>query len=309
MHDRYLARCSRRNVRRCVSSRKAATRIRNGRNLRPDPQGRHRRQSGRRGRARYRRRRRPDRRHRRSVAQASAGEVIDCRGPARAARRDRHPGAFPRARPRPTRKTWRPARAARCWAASPPCSRCPTPIRPPPAPRRSPTRSRARHHRMHCDFAFFVGGTRENTEDLPELERLPGCCRRQGVHGLLDRLAAGRGRRRRARRSSRRSAAAPRFIPRTNTGCNERKKLRVEGDPRSHPVWRDEIAALHVRRSGWSRLARETGKRVHVLHVSTAEEMEFLARPQGRRLRRGDAAPSHARRAGLLRAARHAARR
>src|SRR3954454_5746443 len=25
------------------------------------------------------------------------------------------------------------------------------------------------HHRMHCDFAFFIGGTRENTKDLPEL--------------------------------------------------------------------------------------------------------------------------------------------
>src|SRR3984957_17249099 len=31
------------------------------------------------------------------------------------------------------------------------------------------------HHRMHCDFAFFVGGTRDNVADLPELERLPGC--------------------------------------------------------------------------------------------------------------------------------------
>src|SRR4249920_765964 len=31
------------------------------------------------------------------------------------------------------------------------------------------------HHRMHCDFAFFIGGTRENTHELPELERLPGC--------------------------------------------------------------------------------------------------------------------------------------
>src|SRR5262245_3234207 len=30
------------------------------------------------------------------------------------------------------------------------------------------------HHRMHCDFAFFVGGTHENAADLPELERLPG---------------------------------------------------------------------------------------------------------------------------------------
>ena len=30
-------------------------------------------------------------------------------------------------------------------------------------------------HRMHCDFAFFIGGTRDNAKDLPELERLPGC--------------------------------------------------------------------------------------------------------------------------------------
>src|SRR6195952_2752964 len=31
------------------------------------------------------------------------------------------------------------------------------------------------HHRMHCDFAFFIGGTRENTAELGRLERLPGC--------------------------------------------------------------------------------------------------------------------------------------
>src|SRR5262245_64796850 len=31
------------------------------------------------------------------------------------------------------------------------------------------------HNRMHCDFAFFVGATVDNTKHLPELERLPGC--------------------------------------------------------------------------------------------------------------------------------------
>ncbi|HKG99653.1 MAG TPA: dihydroorotase, partial [Bradyrhizobium sp.] len=31
------------------------------------------------------------------------------------------------------------------------------------------------HRRMHCDFAFFIGGTRDNVRDLPELERAPGC--------------------------------------------------------------------------------------------------------------------------------------
>ncbi len=30
-------------------------------------------------------------------------------------------------------------------------------------------------HRMYCDFAFFIGGTRDNVQDLPELERAPGC--------------------------------------------------------------------------------------------------------------------------------------
>ncbi len=34
---------------------------------------------------------------------------------------------------------------------------------------------KAGHHRMHCDYAFFIGGTRENVRDLPELERAPGC--------------------------------------------------------------------------------------------------------------------------------------
>ncbi len=51
--------------------------------------------------------------------------------------------------------------------------------------------------------------------------------------------------------------------------------LRVEGDPRSHPVWRDAIAAL-MSTQRLVALRTQTGKRVHVLHVSTAQEMEFL---------------------------------
>src|SRR5262249_38088566 len=55
-----------------------------------------------------------------------------------------------------------------------------------------------------------------------------------------------------------------------------RKKLRVEGNPASHPLWRDAAAALTATRRLVA-IAREAGKRVHVLHVSTAEEMQFLA--------------------------------
>ena len=56
----------------------------------------------------------------------------------------------------------------------------------------------------------------------------------------------------------------------------ERKPLRVPNDPSSHPVWRDPEAAL-MSTKRLVRLARETGKRIHVLHISTAEEMLFLA--------------------------------
>src|ERR1044072_2934894 len=48
---------------------------------------------------------------------------------------------------------------------------------------------KAGHHRMHCDFAFFIGGTRENVQDLPELERAPGCA---GVKVLIGSATARR---------------------------------------------------------------------------------------------------------------------
>jgi dihydroorotase len=56
----------------------------------------------------------------------------------------------------------------------------------------------------------------------------------------------------------------------------ERMHLRVEGDVSSHPVWRDAEAALLCTQR-LIRLARETGKRVHVLHVTSKEEIAFLA--------------------------------
>lgn len=131
------------------------------------------------------------------------------------------------------------------------------------------------HHRMHCDFAFFIGGTRENAALLPELERLPGCA---GVKvfmgsstgsllvkdddGVRDILKAIR------RRAS--------FHSEDEYRLEERKGERIEGDPRSHPVWRDAEAALLCTQRLVG-LARETGKRIHVLHISTAQEMEFLA--------------------------------
>ncbi|MGE0501363.1 MAG: dihydroorotase [Rhizobiaceae bacterium] len=128
--------------------------------------------------------------------------------------------------------------------------------------------------RMHCDFAFWVGGTRENAADAGELERLPaaagikvfmgsstGDLLVEDDEGVLSIL-----------KNTRRRAA---FHSEDEARLRERAGLRVEGDPASHPVWRDEIAALRCTQRLVA-VARRARARIHVLHISTAEEIEFL---------------------------------
>ncbi|WP_322418569.1 dihydroorotase [Mesorhizobium huakuii] len=128
--------------------------------------------------------------------------------------------------------------------------------------------------RMHCDFAFWVGGTRDNARDVGELERLPGAAGikvfmgsstgdllvedDEGVASIL--------------RNTRRRAA---FHSEDEFRLRERLGERIEGDPSSHPIWRDEIAALRCTER-LVRIARDVRARIHVLHISTAEEILFL---------------------------------
>ena len=130
------------------------------------------------------------------------------------------------------------------------------------------------HHRMHCDYAFFIGGTSENVQDLPELERAPGCA---GVKVFIGSstgalLVEDDDSLRKIFQVIKRRAA---FHAEDEFRLNDRKGLRIEGDARSHPVWRDEVAALMATQR-LVNLARETGKRIHVLHISTKEEIDYL---------------------------------
>jgi len=133
---------------------------------------------------------------------------------------------------------------------------------------------RARN-RMFCDFAFYVGGTRENIGEIPQLERLEGSAGIKVFMGsstgdllvddaaALDRILAA---------LCRRAA----FHAEDEARLKERMGLRRAGDPSSHPEWRDEEAAL-IATTRLVRLAEKHKKRVHVLHVSTADEMAFLS--------------------------------
>lgn len=132
----------------------------------------------------------------------------------------------------------------------------------------------AARHRMHCDFAFWVGGTRENAGEVAELERLPGAAgikvfmgsstgsllvaEDEGVAAILA--------------NTRRRAA---FHSEDEFRLEERKPLRRAGDALSHPVWRDEIVALRCTQR-LVRIARENGARIHILHISTGDEIDFL---------------------------------
>ena len=129
-------------------------------------------------------------------------------------------------------------------------------------------------HRMHCDFAFWVGGTRDNAADVAELERLPGAAGIKVFMGsstgsLLVADDAGVAA---ILRNTRRRAA---FHSEDEFRLEDRKPLRVAGDPASHPVWRDAEAALLCTRR-LLRIARETRARVHVLHISTGDEIAIL---------------------------------
>lgn len=130
--------------------------------------------------------------------------------------------------------------------------------------------------RMWTDHAFFIGGSPENVDKLGALEKLPG------TPGLKIFMGSSTGTllveddptlERIFRSGSRRVTlhSEDEMILRAN------KKIAVETkDVKMHPVWRSVDSAV----SSTTRLlalARKTGRPVHVLHITSGEEMEILS--------------------------------
>ncbi len=130
--------------------------------------------------------------------------------------------------------------------------------------------------RAWTDHAFFLGAAGDNIDHLAEWETIPGCAGIKVFMGsstgnllvaddatLARVLAQGR------RRVAVHCEDEERLI--------ERKKIAdAAGHPRAHHIWRDAETALRATQR-LIRLAEAAKRRVHVLHVTTAEEMEFLA--------------------------------
>src|SRR5262249_44030749 len=126
-----------------------------------------------------------------------------------------------------------------------------------------------------CDIGLYVGGTKQNIPALAELELGRGVCGIKIFAGSStgDLLVEVDEHLELVMRSGRRRIA---YHSEDEYGLQERRPLFKSGDPyRSHMEWRDvETAFLGTRRL--MALARRTRRPAHILHVSTAEELDYL---------------------------------
>jgi dihydroorotase len=128
-----------------------------------------------------------------------------------------------------------------------------------------------------CHTAFYMGASPSNLDRLADLEKLPGVCGVKmfmgsstgnllvGEDSDIER-AVKNGRRRMAVHSE------------DDDRLTERKKIVLEkpGHVELHHVWRDVEAAM-ISTKKIVGLAEKYQRPVHVLHVTSAEEAEFLA--------------------------------
>jgi len=129
--------------------------------------------------------------------------------------------------------------------------------------------------RSWCDIGFYVGGAKSNLDDLARLEVEPNVCAVKIFAGSStgDLLVEDDASLERAMRSGRRPIA---YHSEDEYRLQARKPAYEAGGPhRLHAEWRDvECALIGTKRLVG--LARKTGRPAHILHVSTAEELEFL---------------------------------
>ena len=129
---------------------------------------------------------------------------------------------------------------------------------------------------MFTDHAFYVGATADNIDDLPMLEKMTGCVGIKIFMGsstgnllvsddatLHKVLSSGH------RRIAIHAEDEYRLI--------DRKQIATDAkNPIVHPEWRDVTSAL-LATQRIVKIAEATGRKIHILHISTGEEVDYLA--------------------------------
>jgi dihydroorotase len=129
--------------------------------------------------------------------------------------------------------------------------------------------------RMHSNYAFYFGATPDNIDQLSKLKDVEGCCGVKLFAGsstgklLVDKEA-----------DIEKVISNSDRIVSIHSEDEEILKMRVKfkkkGSVHSHPEWRNvECAMSSTRRV--VKIAERYNKKIHVLHVTTKEEVDFLA--------------------------------
>lgn len=135
------------------------------------------------------------------------------------------------------------------------------------------------------NFAFFVGGAHDNIDQLAHLETLKYCSGIKIFMGsstgnllveddpTLEKIFRA-GKRRVILHSE------------DEFRLRERKHIAIDSkDVKMHPVWRDEETALNSTKRLLD-ISEKTGRPVHVLHVTTAQEMALLKKKKDKQFGR-----------------------
>ena len=130
-------------------------------------------------------------------------------------------------------------------------------------------------NRMHSNYAFYFGATPENSDQLSKLKNLEGCCGVKLFAGsstgklLVDKESD-------IEKVISKSDRVVSIHSEDEEILKLRKKFIKDGDVKSHPEWRNvECAMSSTRRV--VKIAERYDKKIHVLHVTTKEEVDFLA--------------------------------
>ncbi|MDC0524536.1 dihydroorotase [Pelagibacteraceae bacterium] len=130
-------------------------------------------------------------------------------------------------------------------------------------------------NRMHSNYAFYFGATPENIKQLSKLKDVEGCCGVKLFAGsstgklLVDKEAD-------IEKVISSSDRVVSIHSEDEEILNLRKKFIKEGNVHSHPEWRNTECAISSTRRV-VKIAERYNKKIHVLHVTTKEEIDFLA--------------------------------
>lgn len=126
------------------------------------------------------------------------------------------------------------------------------------------------------NFGFFIGATADNIEELIKAQDLPGCC------GVKIFLGSSTGslllyEEKKLLEIFQKVKMPIAVHSEDEELLNKRMSFRDNATSvHAHPVWRNEETALSSTKKVIE-LAKKAGRKIHILHISTQEEIEFLA--------------------------------